>query len=176
MSSQAGKAKAQPHSDPADRPVAMSDAAAFYMQSGYDLPDHAAHLIRRAHQRATTCFQTVMSDYNLTPTQHAALATLLKHGELSQNQLGRLTAMDPSTISMVVRKLMKDGLVQGAPSSTDQRLSILSLTKKGIRFTMPLLELSLQAADLFLSPLTARERVTFARLVKKLAGSEPSAD
>jgi DNA-binding MarR family transcriptional regulator len=177
MSSQVtGKAKAHPVLKKASRSLDVGDAKAFYDQSGYDLPDHPAHLVRRAHQRATTCFQTVMSDYSLTPTQHAALATLLKHGELSQNQLGRLTAMDPSTISLVVRKLMKEGLVQGAPSSSDQRLSILSLTKKGTRFTMPLLDLSLRAADLFLAPLTIRERAIFARLIKKLAAAEPSCD
>jgi DNA-binding MarR family transcriptional regulator len=141
----------------------------FYSSSGYDLGKHPAHIIRRAHQRATMCFQSVMKDYDLTPTQHGALATLLKHGELSQNHLGRLTAMDPSTISIVIRKLMKQGLVQGSPSETDQRLSILRLTKEGVQFTLPLLKLSLEAADQFLSPLTSREKATFLKLLSRIA-------
>ena len=93
-------------------PISRAEALAAYQASGYDLDTHPAHMIRRAHQRATFYFQQVMSGQDLTPTQHAALATLLKHGELSQNHLGRLTAMDPSTISIVVRKLLKNGLIE----------------------------------------------------------------
>src|SRR5947209_4349273 len=75
------------------RPLTREEALAAYNASGYDLPSHPAHMIRRAHQRATFYFQQVMNGKDLTPTQQAALATLLKHGELSQNLLGRLTAM-----------------------------------------------------------------------------------
>src|ERR1700736_2864572 len=92
------------------RPLSREEAIAAYRASGYDLPTHPAHMIRRAHQRATFYFQQVMNGRDLTPTQQATLATLLKFGELSQNHLGRLTAMDPSTISIVVRKLLKNGL------------------------------------------------------------------
>src|SRR5436190_10735727 len=98
----ASRAKAKP-------PLSREAAVAAYEASGYDLPTHPAHMIRRAHQRATFYFQQVMNGRDLTPTQQATLATLLKHGELSQNHLGRLTAMDPSTISIVVRKLLENG-------------------------------------------------------------------
>src|ERR1700694_934076 len=102
------------------RPLSREEALAAYQASGYDLATHPAHMIRRAHQRATFYFQQVMNGLGLTPTQQAALATLLKHGELSQNYLGRLTAMDPSTISLVVRKLLKNGLIERRGSRKDQ--------------------------------------------------------
>lgn len=140
-----------------------------FAETGYELGEHAAHILRKAHQRATACFQALLGEYGITPTQHAALATLLKHEELSQNQLGRLTAMDPSTISIVVRKLVKDGLVKGAPSPTDSRLTMLSLTPEGVAFTLPLLKLSLDSVAMFLSPLNGREQATFLKLLKKVA-------
>ena len=74
-----------------------------------------------------------MAGEDLSPTQFAALATILKHGELSQNHLGRLTAMDPSTISIVVRKLLKNGLITRSASEKDQRLSMIALTDKAYR-------------------------------------------
>jgi DNA-binding MarR family transcriptional regulator len=137
--------------------------------SGYELSTHPAHVIRRAHQRATTCFQEVMNERNLTPTQMAALATIMKHGELSQNQLGRLTAMDASTISIVVRKLLKHGLVVRSNSAKDQRLSIIRLTDKGARYTLPLLTLNLEVGRRVLSPLTGREQETFMKLLHRIA-------
>lgn len=140
-----------------------------FAETGYDLADHAAHVLRRAHQRASSCFHSLLGEFGITPTQHAALATLLRQGELSQNQLGRLTAMDPSTISIVVRKLVKDGLVKGTPSPTDSRLTMLSLTPRGVEFTLPLLQLSLDSVTMFLSPLNGREQATFLKLLKKVA-------
>jgi DNA-binding MarR family transcriptional regulator len=140
-----------------------------FTASGYELSAHPAHVIRRAHQRATLCFQEVMNERNLTPTQMAALATIMKHGELSQNRLGRLTAMDASTISIVVRKLLKHGLVVRSNSAKDQRLSIIRLTDKGVRYTLPLLTLNLEVGRRVLSPLTARERRTFMRLLYRIA-------
>ena len=47
-----------------------------------------------------------MAGEELSPTQFAALATVLRHGQVSDNYLGRLTAINPSTISLVVRKLL----------------------------------------------------------------------
>ena len=60
-----------------------------------------------------------MAGEYLSPTQFAALATILKVGEISQNDLGRLTAMDPSTVGLVVRKLLKNRLIsRSAPTAT----------------------------------------------------------
>ncbi|PZO80635.1 MAG: MarR family transcriptional regulator, partial [Mesorhizobium amorphae] len=101
-----------PAPDPASDLESGAEAVeAAFRETGYDLAAHPAHLVRRVHQRATLAFQQVMTGETLSPTQFAALATILKMGEVSQNHLGRLTAMDPSTISLVVRKLLKDGFV-----------------------------------------------------------------
>ncbi|MCB1501215.1 MAG: MarR family transcriptional regulator [Bauldia sp.] len=145
-----------------------------FKASGYDLLAHPAHVIRRAHQRATTCFQEVVREKNLTPTQLAALATIMQHGHISQNRLGRITAMDPSTISIVVRKLLKLGLVVCSSSASDQRLSIIRLTDKGVRYTLPLLAQTAEVGHLVLSPLTAREQRTFMRLLQKVVGTNTS--
>lgn len=155
-----------------DLPLSLEEIKRRFKASGYDLLAHPAHVIRRAHQRATMRFQEVIREKNLTPTQMAALATIMKHGQISQNRLGRLTAMDPSTISLVVRKLLKHGLVVRSSSASDQRLSIIRLTDKGVRYTLPLLAQSVDVGRLVLSPLTAREQRTFMRLLHKVAGVE----
>ncbi len=149
--------------------TSLAEVTRRFAASGYDLYEHPAHIIRRAHQRATTCFQEVMNEKNLTPTQMAALATIMKHGELSQNQLGRLTAMDPSTISIVVRKLLKNGLVVRLNAAHDQRLSIIRLTKKGIDYTLPLLGLSMDVGRRVLQPLNRNEQKVFMALLRRVA-------
>ncbi|WP_234904757.1 MarR family winged helix-turn-helix transcriptional regulator [Rhizobium rhizogenes] len=145
---------------------------AYYARTGYALEHHPAHLLRRAHQRATACFQEIMPVDDLTPTQHAALATLLKHGELSQNYLGRMTQMDPSTISLVVKALMKRGFIARKRSDTDQRMTMITLTNAGVQFTLPLLDLSMEVARRLLSPLTPGEQATLLDLLNRIGGSE----
>jgi len=147
-------------------------SAALYEASGYDLAEHPAHIIRRAHQRATMRFQEVMGEHDLTPTQMAALATIMKHGELSQNQLGRLTAMDPSTISIVIRKLLKHGLVDRSASADDQRLTIIRLTEAGVRYTAPLLATSVEVGRRVLAPLKPSERAMFMEMLHRVADGE----
>lgn len=154
------------------RPLSREEAIAAYRASGYDLPTHPAHMIRRAHQRATFYFQQVMNGRDLTPTQQATLATLLKFGELSQNHLGRLTAMDPSTISLVVRKLLKNGLIERRGSRKDQRLAMLRLTDAGVRYSIDRLAESMEVARRVLAPLSPAEQRTLLDLLHRIGDGD----
>lgn len=153
----------------AGKSYSRSEIAERIAETGYDLDHHPAHIIRKVHQRATTCFQQVMAGEDLTPTQFAALATILRHGEVSQNHLGRLTAMDPSTISLVVRKLRKLGLVTRGTSTTDQRMVIITLTDKGVDYTLDRLAKSNEAGSRLLAPLSAAEQALLLELLQRIS-------
>ena len=154
--------------------LSREEATVRFARSGYDLDTHPAHMIRRVHQRATQHFQQVMEGDNVSPTQFAALVTILKHGALSQNHLGRLTSMDPSTISVVVRKLIGDGLVGREKSAADQRLIILTLSQEGQRYTLDRLGKSAEVGRRLLAPLSDAERTTLLSLLARLG--EETAD
>ena len=168
----AGEASAAASQTAGERTPSREEALAAYQASGYDLSTHPAHMIRRAHQRATFYFQQVMNGQDLTPTQHAALATLLKHGELSQNHLGRLTAMDPSTISIVVRKLLKSGFIERRGSKKDQRLAMIRLTEEGTRFSIARLADSMEVARRVLAPLSAAEQRMLIDLLHRIGDGD----
>lgn len=135
----------------------------------YNLEDHAAHLVRRTHQRATMLFQEILQDDNITPTQFAALGTLLERGPLSQNHLGRMTAMDPSTISVVVRKLLKRGLAHRFSSETDQRMLMIDLTSEGRAYTIARVPLSEMVSERLLAPLSPGEVALLKELLSRIA-------
>lgn len=97
----------------------------------YLLEEQVGFLLRCAHQSATEDFNAVMGRFAVTPTQFAALAKLDDLGSVSQNQLGRLTRMDPATISGVVGRLIARGLVCQSPHAHDARLVLLALTPSG---------------------------------------------
>jgi DNA-binding MarR family transcriptional regulator len=152
--------------------LSRDEILGFYAHSGYSLEHHPAHLVRRVHQRATAIFQAIMSGDELTPTQFGALATVLKHEELSQNQLGRLAAMDPSTISIVVRALLNRGLIKRRSSEADQRMSMIALTDKGVRFTLERLDRGTEVSRRMLEPLSIVEQATLLDLLRRISADD----
>jgi DNA-binding MarR family transcriptional regulator len=136
--------------------------------AGYTLEQQVGHLLRRAHQRHTTIFQDGMGDAQLTPTQYAALAKIRDVGQISQNQLGRLTAMDPATIQGVVQRLAARGLVDRAPDLDDRRLTLLRLTAKGRALIQTAIGRGIAITEATLTPLSEAERPVFLSLLRKL--------
>ena len=138
------------------------------MTSEYRVEEAAGHVIRRVHQRATSIFLDVMSDLGLTPTQFAALAKLHDEGELSQNHLGRLTAMDPATVQGVIRRLVERGLVDRQADEGDRRRSILRLTEEGAKVATAAIARGFDVTDRVLEPLNRRDRERAMALLVRL--------
>lgn len=137
---------------------------------GYVLEQQIGYLLRRAHQRATAIFLAELGDaHQLTPTQFAALVKLYDLGEESQNELGRLTAMDPATIQGVIRRLAARRLLERSADPADRRRTTLRLTARGRALVERTIPLGLRVSARTLDPLTAQEKAQFLRLLERLA-------
>jgi MarR family transcriptional regulator, lower aerobic nicotinate degradation pathway regulator len=148
------------------KPAEDVDAAA--RASAYVLEDQVGFLLRCAHQRGSEIFGAVMQRFAVTPTQFAALAKLDDLASVSQNQLGRLTRMDPATISGVVGRLIARGFVRQSPDARDARLVLLALTPAG---RVAILEMKAAAADVSrrtLEPLKPAEAEALLRALAKI--------
>ncbi|MBU0799131.1 MAG: MarR family transcriptional regulator [Alphaproteobacteria bacterium] len=136
---------------------------------GYELEAQIGHLLRRAHQRATSLFLASMQEHQLTPTQWAALVKLHEQGALSQNHLGRLTAMDPATIQGVIRRLVTRDLICRAEDLNDRRRAVLRLTEAGTALVDQLFATAAGISRETLSPLSPSEQAVFLKLLQRLA-------
>lgn len=137
--------------------------------SGYVLERQAGHLLRRAHQRHSAIFQENIGDEQLTSLQFAALVKLRDLGEVSQNQLGRLTAMDAATMQGVIKRLAARELIDRRPDPDDRRRLILSLSTGGAALIDRLLPNGSRITQKTLDPLSPTEQKTFIQLLTKLA-------
>jgi DNA-binding MarR family transcriptional regulator len=86
---------------------------------------------------------------------------------MSQNELGRRTAIDTATIKGVVDRLIAKGLLEQV-STDDARRRITDLTPEGRNFYEKMVPVAKQITSETLEPLTVEERATFIRLLKKL--------
>ncbi|GLQ06034.1 MarR family winged helix-turn-helix transcriptional regulator [Sneathiella chinensis] len=134
----------------------------------YRVETQIGHLLRKAHQRASSIFQSHFSDFQITPTQFAALAKLQDEGELSQNHLGRLTAMDPATIQGVTRRLIDRGLVATRADESDRRRMLLRLTEQGQELVRELVPKAVSVSSMTLAPLSEEEERQLLDLLSKL--------
>lgn len=134
----------------------------------YVLEEQVGHVLRRAHQRASAIFMALMAEHKLTPTQFAALAKIGDEGSVSQNRLGRLTAMDPATMQGVVRRLVARRLVGHDHDPGDRRRTLLCLTAEGRHLVAQAIPLGNKVSAETLAPLERAERTAFMRLLKRI--------
>ena len=135
----------------------------------YRLEEQVGHLLRRAHQRHTAIFLGRIGDAHMTATQYAALVKLMDEGELSQNHLGRLTAMDPATIQGVIRRLAQRRLIEIRADGDDRRRRLLRLSPAGRTLVRKLIANGPGISAATLEPLTPEQAQTFVELLKKIA-------
>lgn len=135
-------------------------------EDAYQLSQQVGFNLRRANQRHVAIFSKHVQ--GLTPTQFAVLARIFELGALSQNKLGRLTAMDSATVKGVVERLRAKDHVASSADQNDQRLRLIELTAKG-RAAFEVAQVQAQAARLeTVQPFTDQEYKTFDALLAKL--------
>jgi len=134
----------------------------------YRLEDQVGFVLRRVHQRATEVFNSVMAGFDVTPMQFAVLVKLHDLGPTSQNQLGRLVAMDPATMFGVAGRLIKRGFLEQSPDPGDARLVLLGLTAEGRHVVEAMKQRGLEVSRRTLAPLDAAEAETLLRLLSKI--------
>lgn len=136
------------------------------MPPDYRLDDQIGFVLRRVTQRHLAIFAEAIP--GLTPRQFAALARLAATGPLSQNHLGRETAMDAATIKGVVDRLRAQGFVATAADPGDGRRLMVSLTEAGRGLFEATRAAALEVSARTLAPLDAGERATLLALLARL--------
>jgi DNA-binding MarR family transcriptional regulator len=96
----------------------------------YVLDDQIGFILRQVSQRHAMIFARDIGA-DLTTAQWAAMSKLAETGPCSQNQLGRLTAMDVATIKGVIDRLTARGLTETSADPEDGRRLRVSLTRAG---------------------------------------------
>jgi DNA-binding MarR family transcriptional regulator len=133
----------------------------------YVLDEQIGFILRQVSQRHAMIFARDIG-IDLTPTQWAALAKLQETGPCSQNQLGRLTAMDVATIKGVIDRLTARGLTETSPDPEDGRRLLVSLTRAGQQLAEKAAPNALAISRETLAPLEPKERDVLMELLNRL--------
>ena len=135
-------------------------------ETAYRLDDQVGFILRKVQQRHLAIFADHIPD--LTPRQFAALAKLCERGAMSQNELGRQTAMDAATIKGVVDRLRKQELVGTTANSDDRRRLTVRVSAKGEHLYQQVEAAAHQITAETLAPLAPGQQRNLLALLLKL--------
>ena len=136
------------------------------MTDDYRLDDQVGYKLRLASQRHLEIFSQHLSD--ITPTQFSILARLYEVGETSQNQLGRLVAMDAATTKGVIARLLEKNLVEARADPNDARRLQISLTEAGRELTIDAIEKARKITEDTVANLSGRDVKRLIELLDKI--------
>lgn len=137
----------------------------------YDvLADGMAHQLRRASQAVNAGWQLRSSD--LTPPQFAVLQALDERGSLDQKTLGALAAVDRSTLTPLLDRLLARDLITKSTDPGNRRRQLIALTPGG-RERAALGRQQAQEASRWIEELLGSERLaTLTVLLKEIADAD----
>jgi DNA-binding MarR family transcriptional regulator len=73
------------------------------------------------------CFK----EYNITPEQWQVLVSLWAKGSLNQVEISEITCQDAPTISRMIKRMEKNGLIKKNIDEKDARITNIELTTQG---------------------------------------------
>ena len=119
------------------------------------------------------CGRKIVSSYTpylkplgLTYTQYVVFMVLWEKENVTVGQLGGILHLDAGTLTPLLKHLEKDGYISRERSKEDERITIISITKKGNELKEKCKDIPLKLAKDG-SPLTVKETTELYRLLYK---------
>lgn len=85
-----------------------------------------------AEREIRAVYRELLSPWNLSYTQYLVLLALWSDDTLSVSDLGRLLGLDSGTLSPLLKRMEREGLVERTRRTDDERGILVSLTHRGV--------------------------------------------
>ena len=102
------------------------------------------------------------------PTHGDILWAILSSGELSMKNLAEIIHRDKSTVTALVNKLIKFGYVKKRSDVNDSRVTLISLTPKGLELKDDVIEISIALREKAYQGLTEKDKTVLMKLLDKI--------
>jgi DNA-binding MarR family transcriptional regulator len=134
-----------------------------------DLSEHLPYLINRVGSALVARFSADgLARVHLSIVAWRVLAALSNNGGLRQTDLAELTSIDASTLSRLITRLVRDGLVGRTRSQADSREVVVALTTKGKTLMARLVPVAVGLQNAATRRLSKRDLATLKRVLRKM--------
>ncbi len=136
----------------------------------FENPDKGAWvLLRQVHNLVSKCEDQVFSEHGLTTEQHGVLMAI-KHidGPVRITDIARWLDRSVNSVSMIIDRMVKAGLVKRTRDRKDRRTVFVTLTSKAEKTYVPATLAGWELIQEILSSLSNKDKLTLIRLLETL--------
>lgn len=132
--------------------------------------DIACSVIRVANKHKKIC-ESKMNNENIDihPAQHRILMVLSSNGKLNQKDLASFLQVSPATITISIKKLVKDGYISKESMESDNRYNLLQITEKGREVITKSNEIFTSIENMMFSDFSEQEKNLFWSMLERIA-------
>ncbi|CAM5790720.1 MarR family winged helix-turn-helix transcriptional regulator [Ottowia pentelensis] len=149
----------------------MNPASPVNASADYHVTDQVGHLLRRAYQRHTAIFQSVVPASQLSAAQFVVLCVVRERPGATIAEIAQASAMDEPSVRGLVERLKWTDWVSVAHEPGDKRHATVTLTEQGKRTLGETLPHAQQITELTFGDLSAEERQQLIRLLRRISGA-----
>ena len=126
-------------------------------------------LLHRVRDALVLCEDSIFREFGLTMEQFAVLAAVKSRGgSLRPTDLALILERSPNSVSMLVDRMVKAGLVRRTRDRSDRRVVRVSLTTKGENALKPATPTGWEFIQKILSPISYKDKRTLANLLETI--------
>ncbi|MDO4265591.1 MAG: MarR family transcriptional regulator [Eubacteriales bacterium] len=133
---------------------------------------HAMIVFHKAERVILSKESEILRAHQLTPPQFAVLETLYSRGSLRVCELISKLLATSGNMTVILRNMERDGLIQKTPDSDDRRSFRISLTDAGRKKVEAVLPPHIANVASIFSGFTEKELSLLSRLLKKFKHNE----
>jgi len=123
-------------------------------------------LLRRVGDTLMLCQDSIFSKYGLTTEQWGVLTCIKSRGPLRPTDLASILERSTNSISMLVDRMVKAGLVRRTRDRKDRRVVTVSMTSKGEKAVEPAVIAGWEFIHEILSPLSYDDQCALASMLE----------
>jgi MarR family transcriptional regulator, organic hydroperoxide resistance regulator len=124
-------------------------------------------LLHRVRDILVLCEDSIFGEYGLTMEQFAVLAAVKSRGgSLRPTDLALILERSPNSVSMLVDRMVKAGLVKRTRDRRDRRVVRVSSTSKGEKALEPATPAGWEFMQKILSPLSYKDKHALASMLE----------
>jgi MarR family transcriptional regulator, 2-MHQ and catechol-resistance regulon repressor len=114
--------------------------------------------------------QKMLAEHKLTMAQFSVLEALYHLGDMKINDIIEKTLSSSGNITVVIKNLEKDKLIERYPDPKDSRVCMIRLTASGEDMIRSIFPENLKLIENFMKNLSKEEKLELNKLLKKLNG------
>lgn len=137
-----------------------------------ELKECINYLLTNAQNTVHLQFKTQLQPFDITPAQYMALYFLSNEGSLSPSKLAELCRLDTSTMTGILTRMEKKGLIERQHCTNDRRSVDICITQDGIALMPNILPVIDRCNEEALSCLLPEEQYAFKKYLQRILAAQ----